>query len=125
MIGAWARSLPGHEVKAVGKLGWGQLKDDSLLAKAQAQFEVLVTSDKNLPFQQDLRQFALAVAVLDVPSNRIEDCLPKMPTLLKIKDMIEALETRGGCYLWENVKAEASTWRAKSKSNCQSDRAVR
>jgi hypothetical protein len=95
------------------------------LAKAQAQFDVLVTSDKNLPFQQDLRQFALAVAVLDVPSNRIEDCLPKMPTLLKIKDMIEALETRGGCYLWENVKAEASTWRAKSKSNCQSDRAVR
>jgi predicted nuclease of predicted toxin-antitoxin system len=78
------RSLPGHAVKAVGKLGWGQLNDQSLLAKAQAQFDVLVTSDKNLPFQQDLRKFALAVAVLDVPSNRIEDCLPKIPTLLKM-----------------------------------------
>ena len=78
------RSLPGHAVETVGKLGWGRLKDQLLLAKAQVHFDVLVTSDKNLPFQQDLRKFALAVAVLDVPSNRIEDCLPKMPTLLKM-----------------------------------------
>ena len=78
-----SRSLPGHTVKAVGKLGWGRLKDGSLLAKAQVRFEVFVTSDKNLPYQQNLREFNLAVAVLDVPSNRIEDCLPKMPALLK------------------------------------------
>jgi len=78
-----SRSLPGHTVNAVGKLGWGRLKDGSLLAKAQARFEVFVTSDKKLPYQQNLRKFTLAVAILDVPSNRIEDCLPKMPTLLK------------------------------------------
>ncbi len=64
------RSLPGHTVKAVGKLGWGGLKDRPLLAKASAQFDVLVTSDKNLPYQQDLGRYELAVAVLDVPSNR-------------------------------------------------------
>lgn len=78
------RSLPGHTVKAVGKLGSGHLKDHALLIRAQAQFDVLVTSDKNLPHQQDLRRCDLAVAVLDVPSNRIEDCLPKMPVLLKL-----------------------------------------
>lgn len=79
-----SRSLPGHVVKAAGKLGWGHLKDGQLLARAQAQFEVLVTSDKNLPYQQNLRRFSLAVVILDVPSNRIEDCLPKMPVLLSI-----------------------------------------
>ncbi len=79
-----SRSLPGHTVKAAGKLGWGRFKDAPLLAKAQTQFEVLVTSDKNLPYQQDLRRFNLAVVILDVPSNRIEDCLPKMPALLKL-----------------------------------------
>ena len=77
------RALPGHTVKAVGKLGWARLKDRPLLAKASRQFDVLVTSDKNLPYQQNLRSFAIAVAILDVPSNRIEDCLPKMPLLLK------------------------------------------
>ena|SRR2546426_6699783 len=77
-----SRSLPGHTVKAAGKLGWGHLKDKALLARAQTQFDVLVTSDKKLPDQQNLSRFNLAVAVLDVPSNRIEDCIPKMPTLL-------------------------------------------
>ena len=79
-----SRSLPGHITKSVGKLGWGRLKDRPLLARAAAQFDVLVTSDKNLPFQQDLNKYNLAVAVLDVASNRIEDCLPKMPTLLRL-----------------------------------------
>ncbi len=79
-----SRSLPGHTIKSAGKLGWGGLKDRPLLARAAAQFDVLVTSDKNLPFQQELNEFNLAVAVLDVPSNRIEDCIPKMPTLLRL-----------------------------------------
>jgi len=69
-----SRLLPGHTVTAVGRLGWGNLKDKLLLAKVQARFDVFVTSDKNLPYQQNLGRFNLAVAVLDVPSNRIEDC---------------------------------------------------
>lgn len=79
-----SRSLPGHTIKAAGKLGWGTLKDRALLDRAQTQFDVLVTSDKNLPHQQNLSRFNLAVAILDVPSNRIEDCLPKMPVLLRM-----------------------------------------
>lgn len=77
-----SRSLPGHNVKSVGKLRWGRLKDAELLVRAQTQFDVFVTSDKNLPSQQNLRKFAIAVVILDVPSNRIEDCLPKMRKLL-------------------------------------------
>lgn len=77
------RALPGHAVEAVGKIGWAHFKDSPLLAKAEGHFDVFVTSDKNLPYQQNLSEFALAVAILDVPSNRIEDCLPKMPLLLK------------------------------------------
>lgn len=79
-----SRALPGHSVKAVGKLGWGALKDSALLAKAQRQFDIFVTSDKNLPYQQNLRRFNIAVVVLDIPSNRLDDCLPKMPILLAI-----------------------------------------
>ena len=79
-----SRALPGHTTKSAGKLGWGRLKDRPLLARAAARFDVLVTSDKNLPFQQDLNKHNVAVAVLDVASNRIEDCLPKMSALLRL-----------------------------------------
>jgi len=72
-----SRSLPGHGVEAAGKLGWGTLKDRALLARATPQFDVLVTSDKNLPYQQDLQKYDLAVAILDVPSNRLETASPK------------------------------------------------
>jgi hypothetical protein len=78
-----ARARLGHTVEAVAKLGWGHLKDKPLLEKAAGKFDVFVSSDKNLPYQQDLRKFDLAVAILDVPSNRLEDCLPKMPVLLQ------------------------------------------
>jgi predicted nuclease of predicted toxin-antitoxin system len=71
-----SRSLPGHIVKAAGKLGWGHLRDRDLLSKAAAEFDVFVTSDKNLPYQQNLSAVNLAVVILNVPSNRIEDCLP-------------------------------------------------
>ena len=77
-----SRSLFGHTVRSVGKLGWSRLKDGPLLARAQTQFDVLVTSDKNLRHQQNVSKFKLAIVILDVESNRIEDCLPKMPLLL-------------------------------------------
>src|SRR5436190_9699268 len=76
------RSPPYHTVRSVGKLRWSHLKDRALLTKAQSVFDVLVTSDQNLPYQQNLRMFRLAVVVLDVPSNRLEDCLSKMPILI-------------------------------------------
>jgi len=52
-----SRSLPGHEVKAAGKIGWGSFKDGALLSAAQSEFDVLVTSDKQLPHQQNLQRF--------------------------------------------------------------------
>jgi hypothetical protein len=76
------RHLPGHDVAHTGKLGWGQLKNGVLLRKAEeSAFAVFVTSDKNLPFQQNVSKLKLAVVVFDVPSNRIEDCIPKCPLL--------------------------------------------
>jgi hypothetical protein len=77
------RHLPGQDAQHTGKLGWGQLKNGTLLRKASDErFAVFVTSDKNLPFQQNVSRLKIAVVVLDVPSNRIEDCALKMPLLL-------------------------------------------
>ena len=77
------RYLPGYDVQHTGKLGWGGLKNGALLRKAEeCGFEVFVTSDKNLQFQQNIRKVKLAIVVLDVVSNRLEHCVPKCSLLV-------------------------------------------
>jgi len=58
-----------------------------LLALADGHFDVLLTLDKNLPFQQDLGPLRIAVLILRARSSRIQDLLPLIP------ECLAALET--------------------------------
>lgn len=59
------RELTGHEVKTAYELGWSTLKNGELIAAAEAgKYEVLVTTDKNLKYQQNLTGRSLAIVVL-------------------------------------------------------------
>ena len=69
-------------MSGVAKLGWADLPDGELLNAMGSRFDVLVTVDKNLRFQQDLRTRLFAVAVLRAKSNHIRDLLPLVPELL-------------------------------------------
>ncbi len=51
-------------------MGWAGVKNNQLLALAEAEFDVFITVDRNLSFQQNLPQFDIAVIVLQAPSNR-------------------------------------------------------
>jgi hypothetical protein len=62
--------LQGHTVSTVQAMGWGGMKNGPLLAQAEAQFDVFVTGDKNLRYQQNLQGRRLAIIVF--PSNRLE-----------------------------------------------------
>ena len=57
------------------------VKNGDLLALAASSFDALITVDKNLPYQQNLSNLALAVVVLDAPSNEITALLPLVPQL--------------------------------------------
>jgi hypothetical protein len=59
-----ARDIVGHEVKTARDMGWTTLKNGELLALASKQFEVYVTVDRNLSFQQNLPAFEIAVVIL-------------------------------------------------------------
>lgn len=59
-----AKEIEGHEVVTVPQAGWAGIKNGELLALAQQQFDVLVTVDRNLSFQQNLPQFNIAVVIL-------------------------------------------------------------
>jgi predicted nuclease of predicted toxin-antitoxin system len=56
--------LSGHSVSSVQEMGWSSLKNGELLLRAAAQFDVFLTADQNLQFQQNLRTLPVAVAVL-------------------------------------------------------------
>ncbi len=64
--------LPGHEVTRAQTLGWGELKNGALLDAAEgAGFDVMVTGDKNLSYQQNLGGRKLALVVLPVIDWRV------------------------------------------------------
>jgi hypothetical protein len=78
----FARDIVGHEVKTARQMGWLTIKNGELLELAAREFEVFVTVDRNLSFQQNLPAFPIAVIVLRAPSNRLADLKPLVPELL-------------------------------------------
>jgi hypothetical protein len=78
------KEFVGYEVKTVPQMGWAGVKNGQLLALAEAEFDVFVTVDRNLSFQQNLPQFDMAVIVLQAPSNRLADLKPLVPKVLSI-----------------------------------------
>ena len=77
-----ARDIVGHEVKTARQMGWSTIKNGELLALAVKEFDVFVTVDRNLSFQQNLPAFEIAVIVLRAASNRLADLRPLVPELL-------------------------------------------
>lgn len=80
----FAREFVDYEIKTVPQMGWAGIKNGELLALAQAEFDVFITVDRNLSFQQNLSQFDIAVIVLQAPSNRLADLQPLAPQILAI-----------------------------------------
>lgn len=74
--------LVGHEVSTVQRRGWSGLKNGMLLQCAAAEFDVLVTMDGNLEFQQDVKSLPISVLVVEAPSNRLEHLQPLVPAIL-------------------------------------------
>jgi hypothetical protein len=52
------------------------------LTRAQHEFDAFITTDRNLPFQQDLSRFSIAVIVLRAQSNRLTDLRRLVPQVL-------------------------------------------
>jgi len=75
-------AIAGHTVSTVHALRWTGLSDAALLRRAEAEFDILVTTDQSLRFQQNLAQFRLGFVVLKARSNRLQDLLPLVPGLL-------------------------------------------
>ncbi len=78
------RTSPNHVVKTVVKMGWGGFRNGNLMGLAAADFDALVTVDKNLPYQQNLSSPPISIVVLDAYSNELSALLPLVPGLEKM-----------------------------------------
>jgi predicted nuclease of predicted toxin-antitoxin system len=86
--------LVGHEVATVQRCGWAGLKNGKLLALAASRFDVFVTMDRNLEYQQNVANLPIAVIVVQAVSNRLRDLEPKVPALLRELDDVAARTLR-------------------------------
>ena len=69
-------------------MGWSGIKNGELLDRAAAGFDVFVTVDRNLSFQQNVRKARIAVIVLRAKTNRLANLLPLVPKLLRALDSV-------------------------------------
>lgn len=77
-----ARDVVGHDVKSARQMGWTAIQNGELLALAAQEFDVFVTVDRNLSFQQNVVAFSIAIVVLEAKTNRLADIRPLVPRLL-------------------------------------------
>lgn len=84
------RRFVGHEVRTVAEAGWAGKRNGELLRLAEAHFDVFITADRNLSFQQALDRFKFAVIVLVAASNPIEDLEPLVPEALRVLPELRA-----------------------------------
>jgi hypothetical protein len=79
-----AASLCIFEVRTVADQGWVGISNGQLLSRAAAEFDVFVTVDRNLPFQQHLPNFDIAVILLRAKTNRIAELVALVPELVSV-----------------------------------------
>jgi len=78
--------------RTVEQTGLKGLKNGALLQQASSEFDVLITVDQNIPFQQNAANLRIAVVMLQARSNRYSDLRALVPRVLEILPTISAGE---------------------------------
>lgn len=82
--------LGAHDSQTAAYAGFAGLKNGALLAAAEAAgFEVMITADQEIPFQQNLNIRRISIVVLCAPTNRLRDLRPLVPEALRVLDSIQ------------------------------------
>jgi hypothetical protein len=77
-------SLIGHECRTVPEEGFaGERNGELLMLARQAGFDVLLSLDRGIEFQQNLQSQRIAVLLVRARSSRLADLLPQVPEILK------------------------------------------
>jgi len=89
-----ARDFAGHDVLTVKDMGWKGKQNGDLLTLAENNFDILVTTDRNMSFQQNLTRLNISVVVLVAATNRLNDLRALVPSSLKLLPFLRKGEVR-------------------------------
>ena len=84
--------LSDHDVRTVPEMGWASRRNGVLLDSASGKFDVLVTTDKRMHYQQNVARYDIAVVVLVARRNKLSFLLPLVPELVKVLSTVKAGE---------------------------------
>src|SRR5215212_2951772 len=76
------KDLVGHDVSTVVEAGFGGLENGELLRAAAPDYDVLITVDRNLPFQQNVGSLPIAILLLLGSGITYADLRPLIPQVL-------------------------------------------
>ena len=79
-----------HTIKTVPEMGWAGKKNGELLRLAEKEFNVFITLDQNLQYQQNLNKSSMAVILLSVKNNRYESIKSLVPKILSTLSHLRA-----------------------------------
>lgn len=74
--------LDEFDVYTASEMGWSSLKNGNLLSEAiAANFDIMLTADKQIQHQQNMNKYDMAIVIFDVKRNKIEMLVPLLPIL--------------------------------------------
>ena len=82
--------LGGHHVRTVQFMEWSGFKNGELLTLAASKFDVFLTADQNLQYQQKYAHLDIGIIVFVARDDRIQTLLPLVPRVLETLLIIEA-----------------------------------
>jgi hypothetical protein len=83
------RELTEHQVLTVTERGWSGIENGELLTLAEAEFDVFLTVDQNIKYQQNLKAFDIAIILMVARNNRLKTLLPLM---LEVREALEVIK---------------------------------
>ena len=88
--------LIGHDFTHIADTSFRGMKNGALLPAIAPDYDVFLTTDGNIQYQQNLKKFAIAFVIMRSLSNDIEDLLPLVPDLLAALERIASGGYRPG-----------------------------
>ena len=84
------RDLPEFHIRTVQEEGWGSLKNGDLLREASGKFDVLLTADRRMEYQQVLTSFVIGVVVIITPRLQLDLLRRACPSLREALNSVTA-----------------------------------
>ena len=79
-----------NAVHTVSGRGWTGIKNGELLRRMSGHYDVLVTMDRSIEFQQRISTLPFGIVLVHVPSNRMEHLRPLVPSVLSTLETVKS-----------------------------------